>query len=469
MCTSGKCGLPANGRTLGSQCSTSAQCQSGYCGRSTCREPAQFGAYCYKDVGCVSKQCDKVKNKCSRAAVTATSATTGRTTTARATATTRSATAATTATTAAAPSATTFAVGTPPASSTPIPNNGDFSDGQLAPFAASSAGSGSSAAVEKINGNYVAALKIGPGGSVSLTRPINSPAHTKRQATPARWFLTGSAAVSELIKDPSADSEAACRVLVTIGGVTKQLADFVYAYAQEGAYQGWTSLRYRWPTGPTEAKITTQCDAGLSAKILIDNVNIGPFLHTYPAYTLNDGDFESGTLQSPWYVTSYDFSSGKNNAVVASDASRAQHGSDYLEFNSDYGFVAAIYELDKNPPMYDESAEDDPGRQNLTWTYWYNIINVEATDQDASIRDGCIFTSDAGRQSHFMGTTKAGSNAMQVNDPQLTLPSGWQKGSIDIPLDYGSFQLYLQCFNGVKATVRVDNISLFVPKNETAN
>lgn len=471
VCTSGKCGLPT-ARALGAACSASTQCQSGYCGRSICRAPEpKTGAYCYKDAGCVSKKC--LHNKCSAGGAT-TSTVTAPTTTAKAGATTTAKTGATTTatsttSTAASPGKTFPVTDPPPAPASPITANGDFSNGKLAPYTYTAKGAGSIASVEKINGNYVAALKAGPGGSVSITRPIDTTAKSLQVRDAAKnWQLQGYDKISEFSKDSTAAPYAVCRELVTVGGVTTNLYEWVYEYAVDGAYDGgWGTLQHRWPRGPTDFTITMECDPGMSGKLLLDNIQVGPWLHTYPPYKLDDGDFESSTrtLAPEWYVANPD-TTDRAEGTIKKDASLAQHGSQYFEIDVDSTWYPVIYHLDQDPP-YERDDDTDPDRKNLTWDFWYNFVSIESTNGDASTRDGCYFSAGRNEYTRFFGAA-GGAQYVQVNDKSLSLPTGWKKASLEIPLRYGDLELELYCKQGVHGVVRIDNLQLTVPQNETA-
>ena len=190
----------------------------------------------------MSKKCDKTKSKCI-AAVSTSSTTSTKTSTATATTKTSTATATTKTSTAAA--TTTYPVVTfpnvnvasPPAPTAALAKNGDFSDGKLAPFTASTSGSGSSASVKKIDGNYVADLVIAKGGSVSLTQSLGSSSLSKRRKVQSQstqswpqqpegrkaqgWFGSLYSEGSE--DEPYADRVLRCLVLEPYG---RPLVDF---------------------------------------------------------------------------------------------------------------------------------------------------------------------------------------------------------------------------------------------------
>ncbi|CAO1627165.1 unnamed protein product [Sympodiomycopsis kandeliae] len=502
-CTNGKCGAPpppppTTGRPLNSACNTSTQCQSGYCGWSTCRAPVKDGAYCYKDVGCLSKKCNKSKNKCAKVTGATTTATTATTAATSLTATVKPATSsvsyskltATSIITEASPTQTTASstgtvattvtaelpgetinlnVGKAPTPASPVPSNGDFSNGQLAPFRASEIkGEGSKISIEKVEGDYLAVITVGSGGSVSITKDVTSERSLEKRQNPDRWFIEFATALAEFGKGPEGELYGACHANVTVGGKTTLLQDWVYDYAIDGAYGegagAWYHENFKWLTGPTDPTITLGCVRGMTGKFYLDNINIAPYLHWYPPYVLDDPDFESGQFAPEW---------SKNNDIpstvsLKNEPGLAQHGEYYLEASVNSEWAAWTYTVSDDPPYYREEANEDPGRQDLTWSIWYNLVSMESTNGDDSARDGCYFSAKASDNEHYLGTTKDGNNYMQVNDPALTLPSGWKKLDLAMPVDRGTLDFWFWCKKGVKATVRLDNLSLAIPRNETA-
>ncbi|CAO1632564.1 unnamed protein product [Sympodiomycopsis kandeliae] len=483
LCFQGKC-ASSTSRPLGVACTASTQCQSSYCGQSTCRAPVANGQYCYKDAGCVSKKCDTKNKKCLAVSSGHTSPSASTTTTKAATTLTASTgTSAGTVTTKTASTATTTASTTttypvftlpssgaasPPAATAALARNGDFSDGSLSPFTAATSGSGSSASAKQVNGNYVADMKVAPGGSVSLKYPLTNEVARKmnpvKRQNPSHWQLSGVAMISSFTKAPGSEPYASCKVMGIIGEQTPvKLYEFVYEYAQQGAYGGWSRFSTKWATGPTEATIQLVCDPGMSGEFYTDNFAIGPFLHTYPNYSVGDGTFESGS-----YPSNMEFNQGDSGVTYAikNDAGNAHSGTHYLEATVDGGWWDFGWVLDEHAPYVDHDA--DPEWQDYEWSFWYNIVSLEDTTGNTAVRDGCGFQAGDENNLQWFGTTKSGSDYMQVNDPALTLPSGWRKATIKSPVDNGYVGGSIGCRDWAKATIRIDDVTLIAPRNETA-
>lgn len=411
----------------------------------------------------MSKKCDKTKSKCIAATSTSSTATTKSST---ATATTKTSTASATTTY----PVVTFPnvnVASPPAPTAALAKNGDFSDGKLAPFTASTTGTGSSASVKKIDGNYVADLFIAKGGSVSLTQSISSSSLSKRQ-NPSHWMLSAAATISSFTKAPGSAAYASCKAIATIGSAgetqsTVKLYEWVYEYAQQGAYGGWSTFSTKWATGPTQATISYTCDPGMSAEFYTDNFSLGPFLHTYPAWSIEDGSFESGS-----YAPAWSFANGTGvEFAIKNDAANAHSGSRYLEATVDGGWWDFTYTFDEHAGYIDHEA--DPEWQDYTFSFWYNVVSLEDNTGNTQVRDGCqLFSGDESNSQSFETTTSS-SNYMQINDPTLQLPSGWKKATIKMPVDDGFVGSALWCKDWGKGVVRLDDFTLTVPRNETAS
>lgn len=301
---------------------------------------------------------------------------------------------------------------------------------------------------------------------MSLKQTLSSSSVTKRDG-PKRWMLSAAAAISSFTKASDSAAYAGCKAIATIGAAgeaqtTANLYQWVYEYAQEGAYTGWSEFSTKWATGPTEATVTYSCDTGMQAQFLTDNYSIGPYLHTYPSYSVEDGSFESGTLASEWSMAA---STEGVTYAIKEDAANAHTGSHYLEGTVDGTWWDWTYDFESKPFYVDQ---DDPDWEDYTFTFWYNVVSLEDTTGDSSIRDGCGFQSGGDGNQVWFEKTNADKDYMQVNDPALTLPTGWKQATVKFPLGDSSLGSALWCKDGVKATIRIDDVAIQVPTNETA-
>lgn len=304
-----------------------------------------------------------------------------------------------------------------------------------------------------------------------MTRPLDvSGSKLSKRRAAQNWFLSGSVRISSFTKGAQASTADGCKAVAIVGGTTYDLYDWVYEYSLTGAYSGgngWSHFGAKWPTGPTEATIKYSCDPGMSGQFQTDNYAIGPYLHLYKPYTVNDPGFESGTFAEGWRmyppspsdVTSYG---------IQNNAANAHSGSRYLEATTTGKLFEVNYEYDDNSMDYDSR---DENWENITMSFWYNVVSLEDTWGNMTVHDGCVLQyGEAGSDGYeqALETTNPASRYMQVNDPALNLPTGWKKVTMSIP--YGQSEQGASFFCGphIKATVRFDDFSITVPQNDTA-